>query len=113
MDVKTCNRCQKRTEIPYLWDCSVCRNLNKDFRCMSCGEPVVVPFRYCSERCMADATDWGVWHPIVDSQVLTDKSFQTKEYALEFPDADDAVKHGDLVIERARKKKDGNVSSDF
>jgi hypothetical protein len=62
---------------------------------------------------MADATDWGVWHPIVDSQVLTDKSFQTKEYALEFPDADDAVKHGDLVIERARKKKDGNVSSDF
>jgi len=102
--IQTCEKCEerigKRTEIPYLWDCSVCRNLNKDYRCMSCGEPLVMPFRYCSERCMADATDWGVWHPIVDGVVQEYKGFGSKEDAMKYPNAQDAITHGDYVKEK-------------
>lgn len=104
--MKICKRCEelgiKRTEIPRLWDCSVCRNLNKDYRCMSCGEPVVVPFRYCSERCMADATDWGVWHPIVNGVVLDQKGFGSREDAMTYSDAQDAIMHGDYVTKGKR-----------
>lgn len=66
---------------------------------MSCGEPVVVPFRYCSERCMADATNWGVWHPIVNDIVI-DKGFGSKEDAMKYPGAQDAITHGDYVTKR-------------
>jgi DNA-directed RNA polymerase subunit RPC12/RpoP len=53
--ILTCNKCQakgiNRTEIPKLWDCGVCRDLNQDHRCMTCGAVTEKPFKYCSIKC--------------------------------------------------------------
>ena len=62
--------------------------------CMICGASIDGEFRYCSEECLVDAVDWGVWHPVIRGEVRR-VSYPTKQIALEKSGSEDAVQRKD------------------
>lgn len=59
--------------------------------------------RYCSEQCLADAVNWGIWHPIIRCEVQ-EVGYATKQDALKHNMADDAAQRKD-VWRQLRKGK--------